>query len=419
MMNPWPIVAADLRRSKAGALAVVLLVAVAVALGVAVSAQERALRQGSARAADAFDLVIGAPGSETQLVLSTVYLQPAAITLIDGRHLDELARNPDVAWAAPLGFGDNYVGHPIVGTVADFVTQGGRLAPNEGRLFQRIDEVVIGANVGLAVGDTFVPVHGQVATGEDEEHGAFPYTVVGRMPRQGNPWDRAIMATIEAVWWVHSLPLGHALDEASVWPAGHGDEPDLGAIPVGPPWDAAELPGVPAIVVKPASFAAAYQLRQQYRSNEATMAVFPAEVLVQLYRILGDVRDLLAVISVLTQVLVIAAVLLAVLATLAARRRLLAVLRALGASRGFVFATVWLGVVLMLTVGAMLGLGLGYAGAFVLARVVEARTSIALPVTLTPQELVLVAAIVVIALGLAAIPAALGYRSSVATALRA
>ncbi len=56
---------ADLRRLWAGAVVVVLLVALATALGVTVTLQERALRLGSARAADKFDLVIGAAGSET------------------------------------------------------------------------------------------------------------------------------------------------------------------------------------------------------------------------------------------------------------------------------------------------------------------------------------------------------------------
>jgi putative ABC transport system permease protein len=45
MLNPLPVVLADIRRSRAGFLAVVGLIAVAVALGVAVSAQERALRR--------------------------------------------------------------------------------------------------------------------------------------------------------------------------------------------------------------------------------------------------------------------------------------------------------------------------------------------------------------------------------------
>ena len=76
-MNPFPLVVAELRRHRLGASAVVALIALAVALGVALGAQESALRRASARAADRFDLVVGAPGSPTQLVLTTVYLAGA------------------------------------------------------------------------------------------------------------------------------------------------------------------------------------------------------------------------------------------------------------------------------------------------------------------------------------------------------
>jgi putative ABC transport system permease protein len=418
LFNPWPLVWADLRRTRAGTLAMVLLVALAVGLGVAVSAQERALREGSARAADAFDLLIGARGSEVQLVLSAVYLQPAAIELISARLLVELEASPDVAYAAPIGFGDNWRGHPIVGSTADFVTQGGRLALAEGRLFQRVDEVVVGADVPLALEDRFSPAHGQVASDEEDPH-EITYGVAGRLPRQGNPWDQAIVAPIEAVWWVHGLPVGHRLDEARIWPAGSGGEPDLSAVPLGPPWQEGELPGVPAIVVKPASFAAAYGLRSTYRSAErGTMAVFPAEVLVQLYARLGDVRDLVAAIALLTQVLVIGAVLLAVLASLAQRRRLIGVVRALGASRAFIFVTVWLDVAVTLVVGAVLGILLGWAGAYAVSAQLAWRTSIALPVAITPAELKLVALIVIIAMALAVIPAIRAYRESIVAALR-
>jgi putative ABC transport system permease protein len=101
------MVLADVRRSWTGAIAVLLLVALAVGLGVAVSMQERALRQGSARAADPFDLLIGAPGSEAQLVLTSVYLQPAAPDLIDGRILAELEDDERVGLGAGGGLGEN------------------------------------------------------------------------------------------------------------------------------------------------------------------------------------------------------------------------------------------------------------------------------------------------------------------------
>ena len=75
---------ADLRRFKSGALAVVVLIALSVALSVTVTLQERAVRLGSARAAEKFDLLVGAAGSETQLALSAVFLQPSPLPLMSG-----------------------------------------------------------------------------------------------------------------------------------------------------------------------------------------------------------------------------------------------------------------------------------------------------------------------------------------------
>ncbi|HCJ61145.1 MAG TPA: hypothetical protein DHV49_00350, partial [Alphaproteobacteria bacterium] len=46
-------------------LVFMLLIAVAVGLGVGLTAQERGLRQGTAKAAEKFTLVVAAPGSET------------------------------------------------------------------------------------------------------------------------------------------------------------------------------------------------------------------------------------------------------------------------------------------------------------------------------------------------------------------
>src|SRR6218665_2034081 len=93
---------ADLNRFKAGAIAVVVLIALSVALSVTVTLQERAVRLGSARAAEKFDLLIGGAGSETQLALSAVFLQPAPLPLISGKTLAALGDDPRVALAAPV-----------------------------------------------------------------------------------------------------------------------------------------------------------------------------------------------------------------------------------------------------------------------------------------------------------------------------
>jgi putative ABC transport system permease protein len=242
---------------------------------------------------------------------------------------------------------------------------------------------------------------------------------VGRLPRLGTPWDRAVIVPIEAVWWIHSLPVRHLVDDARLHPAGPDGTPDWSAIPLGPPWVESELTGVPAIVVQPGSPAAGYQLRQRFRGGGEVMAVVPAEVLLKLYRALGEVRELIGAISFLTQLLVLAAILLAVLAGLERRRRQIAVLRALGAPRAYVFATLWTGVSTLLVAGAMLGLGLGYLGALALSRLFGARTALELPVSIAGTELALLGWIVLVGLLLATVPAILGYRGSVAADLRA
>ena len=62
--RPWPVIAAMLRRSAGTALLFTALIAVALALGLVLTAQERGLRQASARAADPFDVLVAAPGSD-------------------------------------------------------------------------------------------------------------------------------------------------------------------------------------------------------------------------------------------------------------------------------------------------------------------------------------------------------------------
>ena len=408
-MNPWPVVIADLRALRWIAWVTPLLIALAVAMGIAASAQESALRRSSARAADDFDLLIGAPGSQTQLVLTTVYLQPEALPLVDGALLKTLARDPRVSAAAPIAFADSTAGHPIVGTTANFASRWGSITPIEGRLFAEVGEAVVGADVRLEIGRTITPSHGApsrhaVPSSDNEaghRHDGVHYTVVGRLPRLGTPWDNAILVPIESVWETHGLGNGHKTDRGSL----------------GPPYDAAEIPGVPAIVVKPRAIADAYALRSQYRQG-GTMAFFPAEILVGLYAALGDVRDVLVVASTLNDVLVFMAATMLLLALAGLRRRRYAVLRALGASRSYVLLVVWLGAVIILAAGCLSGLVLGALAAWLAGLVVEHRTGLALAVELGLPEVLGVAGLIVVGSLMALLPAVASFRTPPGDALR-
>jgi len=403
MMNPLPVVRAELRRARASTIAAITLIAIAVGLGVAVTAQERALRVGSARAADSFDIVVGARGSQTQLVLSSIYLQPGVLELVSGKVVDRLMAEPGVTWAAPLAFGDSYRGASVVGTTAAFLTRAGARRLDQGREFAARNEAVVGADVALALGARFTPEHGAPAGDAERDeprHEGVEYRVVGVLPSTGTPWDRAVLVPIEAVWRLHARPTGHA----------HGIEA------IGPPWETGAS-GASAVVVKAASVADAYRLRGRYRGVDS-LAVFPAEVLVELYGTLGDARDLLAIVALLTQGLVVAAVMLAVLAGQAQHRRLFGVLRALGASRAYIFAAVWLHATCIIAAGGLVGLALGWQAAAIVAHVVRVRTGLVLLAAVSAPEIRLVAWLVLAGAAAATLPAWRAHRQPVSSLLR-
>ncbi|MDB5365269.1 MAG: hypothetical protein JWM77_1196 [Rhodospirillales bacterium] len=385
-MNPLPLLRAELKRAPRTAAALVLLVALAVALAVAVVAFERGLRRGSSDAAAPFDLLVGAAGSPTQMVLTSVYLQPAALPPLDGAAWSKLARRPDVAAASPLVVADSWHGYPVVGTTSAMVT---RLTRNEANVpaFKAMDEAIVGADVPLDVGAAFQTAHG--ADGPD--HTTLPYHVIKRLPALGTPYDRAIIVPVESVWMVHGFGNGHS------------DATALGA-----PWDDMPPP-VSALVIAPRQAADAFRLRADAR-KDGMVAAFPAEELTRLYALLGQARDAARDVSLGAALLVALAALVAAAVHLAAASSRLALLRALGAPRSYVLLTAWsLGAGLLAT-GAVLGLPLGLL--FVLAARAAAASAwgLRLPFEIGTAELAVTFGAAIAGALLALLPAISAYR---------
>jgi putative ABC transport system permease protein len=401
-VNPWPVVAACLRRFRWTAVAFTLLVAAGVSLAVALISQERALRTGSARAADRFDLIVAAPGSLTDALLTAVYLRPGAPKLLSPETTSWLLNDPRAIFVAPLAFGDSHRGAPIVGTIPALIAHLSEgLA--EGRVFAGRNEAVVGAASPLALGATFRPTHGHSQHGDEaddeNQHGAT-LTVVGRMKPTGSPWDRAIVVPVELVWAVHSLPDGHA----------KGDDR------IGPPFDPERTPGIPAAVVRPDSVATAYRLRSAYSTTES-MAFFPAEALRSLYSVLGDMRRLMSLLAVVTQALVLLAIVASVLILFRLLSPQFVTLRALGAPRRYIFAVAWGFTACLVLAGTLLGLAGGYGLSFGVSRWLAGETGIALTPTIGWTEVGIAAVVLAVGLALALLPAWLLQRRPLAEAL--
>ncbi len=424
---PWPLLRGFFGRFRWSAALFVLLIAISTGMGIGLLAQERGLRRGTAQAADKFDLIVAAPGSELTALFASVFLQPSDMGLVSGAAYAEIARHEQVSIAAPLAFGDSYGAAPVVGTTAEFLRHlsEGQI---DGRLWQDHAEAVVGALVPLETGASFTPAHGVGdaadpeahggghADEEGEDHGEGDHgeeshdhdhggtiTVVGRMAPTGTPWDRAILIPVEFVWEVHGLANGHAPDREAQ---------------IGPPFDPEYFPGTPAVVVRAQELWANYALRSEFTRDGETMAFFPGAVLSGLYRVMGDVRQAMSLMALVTQGLVAASVLTGLFILTRLFRRQIALLRALGAPRRFVFATVWAFSAVLLLVGSLLGLGVGWGAAEVLSRFVSARTDIAISALPGWTELHLLAGFVSLAMLLSLLPAAVVLRQPSVEGLR-
>lgn len=390
-----------MRRFAGTNAAFVALIALSVGLGAALTAQERGLREGSARAAAPFDVIVAAPGSEITMLMAAVYLQPSDVPLLTGAQYAEVSQAEGVDLAAPLAFGDSYEGAPLVGTTAVFVTHlAGDLA--EGRLFEAVVEAVAGAFAPVEVGTSFTPVHGH---GPDaHSHDGSAYVATGRMRPSGSPWDRAILVPVEGVWQVHGLPDGHA-EPGTAARHDHDHDHHHEVQPIGPPFDPALFPGTPAVLLKADSVAAAYALQSRFNRPDM-MAFFPGTVLAQMHGLMRDVREAMSLMAGLTQILVTVAVLAGLMILARVFARGFALLQAIGAPRRFVFAVMWGYSAALIVTGAVLGLGVGWLAARGLSAVVTARTDILVTAGLGWTEAKLVAGFVSATLLLALLPAA-------------
>ncbi|WP_116134107.1 ABC transporter permease [Tropicimonas sp. IMCC34043] len=407
---PWALVRAILWRFRWANLIFVLLISVSVGMGIGVIVQERGLRQGMAHAADKFDLVVSAPGSELTMTLATIFLRPSDVPLLSGRVYQDIADHENVDIAAPIAFGDSYLTAPLIGTIDAFVRHLGD-GEIEGRMWQTSTEAIAGAAAPVRIGDVFTPVHGQEDDHDEEEedehghhHDGFDLTVVGRLPPSGTPWDHAILIPVEGVWEVHGLANGHAPER--------GDR-------IGPPFDPDYFPGTPAVIVRSSALWANYALKSDFTRDSETMAFFPGTVLANLYRVMGDIRQAMSLMSLVTQGLVAASVLMGLFILTRLFQRQTAMLRALGAPRRFVMAVVWCYGASMLTLGTLGGILAGYATTAILSRIVSARTDVLVTATLGWSEIHLACGFLSGTALLSLLPAILVMRTPIAEGLRA
>ncbi len=333
-----------------------------------------------------FDIVVGAKGSPLQLTLSSVYFMDTPTGNILYSDYELLRDHEDVAHAFPIGLGDTYAGHRIVGTSREFFDAMGDLHTGqarppfelaEGRYFENELEAVVGAlaarQTGLGIGDTFVGTHGFMEMPRDfaHLHDDHPYTVVGVLEPTGTPNDRAIFCALEDIWRIHDEEShnghdhGHGHDHSHGHGAPNPEEAAAGADPAGDGFDltAEQVTSVLVILESPAL---RFQFRQWINENLNAMAAIPVNEIRDLYdRFLGTAQAVLLRVGYLVVVVSAISILIGLYLSILQRRRDLAIMRALGASAPEIVGSILIEALIVTLLGIGAGWVLGNAVAWI------------------------------------------------------
>ncbi len=426
------------------ALGVTLMVVVLVIAGAVDSAfNQRAI---------AYDLIVGAKGSDLQLVMSSVYRIQPPIANLPYMYLQQLREDPRIELAIPLAFGDftkpEHGAFPIVGTTNEYFLN--EYSPGEKfqaenqegtRQLSELYDAVIGSQVahtnGWKVGDQFSIVHGS-ADSEDEHDEMF--TVVSVLRQTGTPNDRSVFLNLEAVYTLE----GHQkdIDEVSdrIWDF-YGNDPErrdralaqldklrarrargqeIGDPHMGYGLDTPEaMKEITAIYVRTSSAFKAVSFQSQLKNGSKAMAVNPIRPIQRLMtNFVGNIQKALMVLTAMIIVVSGISIFVSIYNSMSDRKREIGIMRALGARRGSVFAIVLAESSVLCLGGGLIGWLFGHALAVIFAPEVSARTGLLLNRwAVNPWEFVLFPVLLVLGALVGFLPAMAAYRTDVADAL--
>jgi putative ABC transport system permease protein len=403
----WLLARRSLRQHSLSTLVTALSLALASGLVMAVLGISAQSRTAFTIESTPFDAVLGARGSQLQLVLNSVFHLETSPGNLPWSAYQDMQKRPGVRAAVPYAVGDSWRGFRVVGTNAqmfDAELLGPRTPrPAAGRVFdETLREAVIGsyvaARTGVRVGDEIHPEHG---VDEGHEHDE-DYVVVGVLAPTNTPLDRCVWIPIEGMFRMGGHVLRGAGEE---YHPQHDEEiPD-------------EVKEVSAVLLAFSSPQVGLELDREFNKSgkDATLAWPIARVMAELFDKLGWMDRVLTLVALLTMLVGAASIVASLYDAMHQRRREMAILRALGARRGQLSRVVVLEATTIAALGALGGFAVYFAILSIARGILREQTGIVLDLTALHASLAFVP-IALVALGAlcGAIPAWKAYRVEVA-----
>lgn len=364
-----------------------------------------------------FDAVLGARGSQLQLVLNTVFHLETSPGNIPWAEYTALKNNKHVELAIPYAVGDNYKGYRLVGTTPELFdkfeyTKGKSFEfQKSGKVFnpdQR--EAVVGSYVarktGLKKGSTFNAYHGLYFNKNDRHR--KKYEVAGVLKPTNSPSDRVIWVPINQFYMTegHVLRGGGKGYEAYV----HYDPRDIPDV----------HKEVSAVMLKLKNPASGFKLASSInREGKASTLAWPiGAVLAELFEKIGWVTKILTLVAYIVIAVAAGSILASIYNTMNERRREFAILRALGANKGTVFLSVVIEAVTISFIGTLIGFVFYFILISLASFIIRKQTGVVLDI-LSIHPVLIITPFVMILLGAVAgvIPAYKAYKTEVASSL--
>ncbi|MEK8126398.1 FtsX-like permease family protein [Paenibacillus filicis] len=342
-MNGWMLILRNVLHRKTLSLLTVLAVAITISLFVLLLQSREAVEQGAQKGYGPFELVIGADGSESQLVLHSFYRLGTPTGNIPHSVLESLQREPEIEAAYAMTAGDQFNGFPIIGIDPGyFQTRYADRSLAQGHLYKQLGEVTVGYEVArklnVRVGDEFHGGHGLVEShsmdedehGEEEHdaHASFSYHVVGILPKLNTADDRTVFTTVDHAWAVHA----HQSEQRDVT----------------------------AVLVKPRSLLGAQMVKLKYDKLEKVQAVYASKAVGDVLNFVDTGTQLILIVMLICVLLAAVSLLLSLTAAVQERKKDVGLLRLIGKSRSYILGILVGEGALLTAAGLVLGLVAGH-----------------------------------------------------------
>ncbi|MBA3582071.1 MAG: ABC transporter permease [Gammaproteobacteria bacterium] len=416
-MNIFKLAFSSLLNRKFTVLLTVFTIATSVALLLIVERVRVEARSGFSNTISGTDLIVGARTGSVQLLLYSVFRMGDAVNNISWDTYQTISSSTKVAWSIPLSLGDSHRGYRVLGTTEDYFKHYRYARTKDlqfatGKPFSDLYDAVIGAEVAkelnYKLNQSIVIAHGtsQVSF---SLHDDKPFRIAGILAKTGTPVDRTVHVSLAAIEAIH-------IDWQAGVPPAPGEEINV----VTNRQSDLTPKTITAFMLGLHNRIDTFQLQRSINRypKEALLAILPGVTLQQLWDSLSMVEKTLQFISIFVVLTGLSGMLGVILSSLAERRREMAILRAIGARPIHIVALLLSEVIIVSTVGCLLGLLLLYGFLLSAQSLLAEKFSLSLSINLPSYyEIFLLSSVIIGAILVGCIPALRAYRQALADGL--